>query len=254
MMLALKSIVAGFGAREVLGGVDLSVKPGEVVALLGRSGSGKSTLLQVAAGLLAPSEGEVERHHRVAYVFQEPRLLPWRRVLDNAAFGLKCRGVRRNERRRRAALMLERLGLADHTTAWPSELSGGMRQRVALARAFLIEPGLLLLDEPFSALDPGLRHELLGMLRTKLTRGCAVLLVTHDVTEAATIADRIVVLDGEPARIVLDRPLIGTGALRPLPEALRIAADLFGERTVTAAFAIDPRPFDSNIVSLTVAK
>lgn len=253
MSLALRDIRAGYGPREILGGITLAVRPGDVAAVLGRSGSGKSTLLQVAAGLLAPASGEIDRPRRLAYVFQEPRLLPWRRVLDNAAFGLKCLGIGRRERRRRAAAMLGRLGLGDVAAHWPAELSGGMRQRVALARALLVEPGLLLLDEPFSALDPGLRQELLTILRTELSRDCAVVLVTHDVAEAATVADRLVVLDGEPARVVVDRRLPRAARLRPLDDALRIAADLFADRAVATAFAVATRPVPSNIVPLKVS-
>jgi NitT/TauT family transport system ATP-binding protein len=254
MSVAFDKVHAGYGPREVLGGVSLAVRSGEIVALLGRSGSGKSTLLQVAAGLLAATNGRVERDARLACVFQEPRLLPWRSVLDNAAFGLKCRGVGRRERRRRADAMLARLGMADSAAAWPAELSGGMRQRVALARAFLVNPRLLLLDEPFSSLDPGLRQELLAMLRLELHRDCAVLLVTHDVTEAAAVADRIFVLDHDPARIVVDRSLPRATSLRSLPEALRIAADLFAEDAVAAAFAVDDSPQSANVVPLRAAK
>lgn len=254
MSLLFDEVRAGYGPREVLAGISLAVRPGEIVALLGRSGSGKSTLLQVAAGLLTPTSGGVERNEQLAYVFQEPRLLPWRSVLDNAAFGLKCRGVRRRERRRRAEAMLARLGIADSAASWPAELSGGMRQRVALARAFLVEPRLLLLDEPFSSLDPGLRQELLAMLRLELHRDCAVLFVTHDVTEAAALADRIVVLDGDPAVIVLDRSLPRAASLRPLPDALRIAADLVAEDVVAAAFAVNGRSETANVVPLRAAK
>ncbi|PWB62253.1 MAG: hypothetical protein C3F17_11525 [Bradyrhizobiaceae bacterium] len=238
MSLAMTGIRAAYGLREILGGIDLAVPGGTIVAVIGRSGSGKSTLLQVAAGLLAPTAGEVAQEDRIACVFQEPRLLPWRRVVDNAGFGLKCLGVGRRERRRRAAAMLARLGLGDVLDAWPAELSGGMRQRVALARAFLVEPRLLVLDEPFSALDPGLRFELLAILRSELSSDCAVLMVTHDIAEAATVADRIVVLDGEPATVTLAHPLGRARQPRAPHEAHQIAAQLFADRRVAAAFAL----------------
>jgi NitT/TauT family transport system ATP-binding protein len=250
MSLVMSDVRAGYGLREILGGIDLTVPPGAIVAVIGRSGSGKSTLLQVAAGLLTPSAGEVKREARIACVFQEPRLLPWRRVRDNAAFGLKCLGLNRRERRRRAEAMLTRLGLADAMDVWPAELSGGMRQRVALARAFLVEPKLLVLDEPFSALDPGLRFELLAMLRTELAGDCAVLMVTHDIAEAATVADRIIVLDREPARIALDHTLGRARQPRSPREAHHIAAQLFADRRVAAAFALQS---PSNVVSLKVS-
>ncbi|MCC6948418.1 MAG: ABC transporter ATP-binding protein [Bradyrhizobiaceae bacterium] len=251
MSLQMSGIHAAYGLREVLAGIDLSIPAGSITAVIGRSGSGKSTLLQVAAGLLAPQAGEVACDGRLACVFQDARLLPWCRARDNAAFGLKCLGVARRERRERAAAMLTRLGLADAVDCWPAELSGGMRQRVALARAFLVAPRVLLLDEPFSALDPGLRLELLSMLRTELACNCAVLMVTHDVSEAATIADRIVVLDGQPASIVVEHDLGRPVRPRSLPEAHWIAARLFADQKVAAAFAIDSAP--SNVVSLKVS-
>ena len=250
MSLRLDGIHHAYGLRPVLEGIDLSVRDGEIVAVLGRSGVGKTTLLQIAAGLLPPSAGEVTRTGVVAAVFQEPRLLPWRRVVDNAAFALKCRGVARKERRRRALLMLDRLGLGDTADLWPSELSGGMRQRVALARAFLIEPKVLLLDEPFSSLDLGLRRELLAILSNEVGGDCAVLMITHDVVEAATIADRIVVFDGTPARIVLDHGLAGMPRLRSLPDAHRIAANLLADHRVSAAFSVDGPVAFSNVVKL----
>lgn len=250
MTLRLSGIHHAYGQRSVLEGIDFSVRGGEIVAVLGRSGVGKTTLLQIAAGLLMPSTGEVTRTGAVAAVFQEPRLLPWRRVLDNAAFALKCRGVARTERRRRALLMLDRLGLGDAVDLWPSELSGGMRQRVALARAFLIEPKVLLLDEPFSSLDIGLRKELLTILSNEVGGDCAVLMITHDMVEAATIADRIVVLDGVPARIVAEQSFAGAPRMRTLPDAHRIAANLLADHRVSIAFSVDSPAPSSNVVKL----
>jgi len=250
MTLRLCDIHRAYGLKPALGGIDLSVRAGEVVAVLGRSGAGKTTLLQIAAGLLSPSAGDILRTGTVAAVFQEPRLLPWRRVIDNAAFALKCRGIGRRERHRRALLMLERLELSDVADAWPSELSGGMRQRVALARAFLIEPRILLLDEPFTALDVGLRKELLAILSQEISGDCAVLMITHDVVEAATIADRIVVLDGSPACIVADHRLADSSQPRSLPDAHRIAANLFADPHIAVAFSVNGPPIPSNVLKL----
>jgi NitT/TauT family transport system ATP-binding protein len=250
MTVTMRDVSHAYGPKPVLDAITLAVRGGEVVAVLGRSGAGKTTLLQIAAGLLRPASGEAVCGGPVAAVFQEPRLLPWRRVLDNAAFGLKCRGVARAERRARARRMLRRLQLADAADLWPAELSGGMRQRVALARAFLIEPKVLLLDEPFAALDVGLRRELLAILRTEIAADCAVLMITHDVVEAATVADRIVVLDGAPARIVVDHVLHGGPRLRPLPAAHRIAANLFADRRVAQAFGVNGEISPANVIAL----
>ncbi|MEU8379993.1 ABC transporter ATP-binding protein [Streptosporangium sp. NPDC048865] len=180
-----------FAGTTVLDGVDLRIERGEVVALLGESGSGKSTLLRILAGLDEEASGDFTTSGSKAVVFQEHRLLPWKRVADNVALG-----VRGRDARERAATALEEVGLADRGGAWPSELSGGQSQRVAFARALVREPDLLLLDEPFGALDALTRlkmQALFGRLRAR--HGFAALLVTHDVEEALLLADRLLVLD-----------------------------------------------------------
>ncbi|GII22758.1 ABC transporter ATP-binding protein [Planosporangium mesophilum] len=180
-----------FGAATVLNGVDLVVGRGEVVALLGSSGSGKSTLLRILAGLDAEADGEVTTNGRVAVVFQEHRLMPWKRVADNVALGLRGADVPE-----RTAAALAEVGLAERTRAWPAELSGGQSQRVAVARALVRQPDLLLLDEPFGALDALTRLKMQALLqRLRLEHGFAALLVTHDVDEALLLADRILILD-----------------------------------------------------------
>ena len=186
-----------FGDHVVLDGLDLHVAPGEFVALLGRSGSGKSTLLRVLGALDGDVIGRVLVPERRAIVFQEPRLLPWQRVLRNVIIGLP------SSARTRGLGALDEVGLADKATVWPRTLSGGEAQRVALARALVREPQLLLLDEPFGALDALTRIRMHGLLQELYARHRpAVVLVTHDVDEAITLADRVVVLtDG---RISLD--------------------------------------------------
>ena len=214
LALALRGVGHRFGPETVLEGVDLRIAPGEVLALLGRSGCGKTTLLRIAAGLLTPSEGAVRTDFsRSAIVFQQPSLLPWKRLLDNIALGLKARGVPRAERHARAAALAAQVGLRpeDHAK-YPAELSGGMQSRAALARAFAVDPALLLLDEPFSALDIGLRAEMHGLLARQVSqRGCAALLVTHDLMDAVRLAHQLVLLRPEPGRVQarfrLDRPL-----------------------------------------------
>jgi sulfonate transport system ATP-binding protein len=179
----------------VLSGVDLSIADGEFVALLGRSGTGKSTLLRILGGLDPSYEGEVLVPERRAVVFQEPRLLPWQRVLPNVSLGLKPSGGRDGVRRLSLDALAE-VGLRDHAQAWPVTLSGGESQRVALARALVREPQLMLLDEPFGALDALTRSRMHVLLRELWSRHQpAVLLVTHDVDEAIGLADRVLVLD-----------------------------------------------------------
>jgi NitT/TauT family transport system ATP-binding protein len=207
----LRRVFAKSGA--VIDGLDLDVAAGSFVALLGPSGCGKSTLLRVIAGLDAPDAGTVKLEGgspraRVAFVFQDAHLLPWRNVLDNAALPLELTGVSVEERRAHARKTLGDVGLAEATTKLPHELSGGMRMRVSLARALVTEPDLLLLDEPFAALDEMTRQRLDDQLRELWAeRGLTVLFVTHSVDEAAYLAERAIVLSPRPARIVEDRTL-----------------------------------------------
>ncbi|MDE1157185.1 MAG: ABC transporter ATP-binding protein [Neorhizobium sp.] len=190
-LVDIRKLTRSFGGPAVLDGIDLSIAPGEFVALLGRSGSGKSTLLRVLSGLdTAPAE-RLEIPKRRSVVFQEPRLLPWKSVIQNAVLG-----VDHSNAKARAQQALTDVGLSHRTQAWPLTLSGGEAQRAALARALVREPELLLLDEPFAALDALTRlrmHDLVFDLWRK--HNCAVLLVTHDVWEAVALADRILVLD-----------------------------------------------------------
>lgn len=203
-MLELDNIGHVFGMNRVLDGVSLTLAPGEAVCLVGPSGCGKTTLLRVAAGLVSPDEGRVtDGFHRSAVVFQEGRLLPWRRLLDNIALGLKAAGMPRRERLPRARALAAELGLGECHEHFPHELSGGMQQRAALARALAVEADCLLLDEPFSALDVGLRSEAQSLLLDLLARrGIAALMVTHDLTEALRLGHRVVVLSPAPGRIV----------------------------------------------------
>ncbi|GIJ24497.1 ABC transporter ATP-binding protein [Micromonospora lutea] len=190
-----------FGDTVVLDGIDLTIGSGEVVALLGGSGSGKTTLLRILAGLDQDATGDWQVRGNLAVVFQEHRLLPWKRVADNVALGVPGPDVQR-----RTAAALTEVGLAGRERAWPAELSGGQSQRVAVARALVREPDLLLLDEPFGALDALTRlrmQALFGRLRAE--HGFAALLVTHDVEEALLLADRTLVLAG--GRVVDDTPV-----------------------------------------------
>lgn len=199
-------LTVAFGDNVVLRNLDLHIAPGEFVALLGRSGSGKTTLLRVLAGLQTHSAGELHVPAARSVVFQEARLLPWKRVIDNVAIGL-----REPDARERAAAALREVGLEHRRDAWPATLSGGEAQRAGLARAIVREPHFLLLDEPFASIDALTRLRMYDLVIGLWRRhGPSVLLVTHDVDEALILADRIVILDaGRIAanlRVDLPRP------------------------------------------------
>ena len=192
-----------FGERAVIDALDIDIAPGEFVALIGASGCGKSTLLRIVAGLDADIAGEVIVSERRAVAFQAPRLMPWKRVWRNVVLGLPDGGGRD---RRRADAALAEVGLAHRADVWPKVLSGGEAQRAALARALVREPELLLLDEPFGALDALTRLKAQALVAElwQLHR-CAVLLVTHDVQEALLLADRVLMMDN--GRIAHELPV-----------------------------------------------
>jgi sulfonate transport system ATP-binding protein len=199
--LDLDKVSKSFGTRQVLHDVELALRPGEFVAIVGRSGCGKSTLLRAIAGLETTDQGSIKIGAgsiaaSIRIMFQEARLLPWKTVLENVALGLP-RSLSA------AAATLATVGLAERADDWPAELSGGQRQRVALARALLHEPQLLLLDEPLGALDALTRIEMQQLIESLwLARGFTAVLVTHDVQEALALADRVVLI--EDGRITLD--------------------------------------------------
>ncbi|MET0511487.1 MAG: ABC transporter ATP-binding protein [Thermoleophilaceae bacterium] len=203
-----------YGALTALDQINLRVRSGEVLAVVGPSGCGKSTLLELVAGLQEPDEGVIrvqaagsaaERRAACAYMPQRDLLLPWRDALGNAALALECQRVPRAEARRRPEPLFERFGLAEFERSRPAALSGGMRQRVAFLRTLLAGRPLLLLDEPFGALDAITRADLQEWLAATLAvEPRTVVLVTHDVEEAAFLADRIVVLSPRPGRIVAE--------------------------------------------------
>ncbi|ASU82820.1 sulfonate ABC transporter ATP-binding protein [Nocardiopsis gilva YIM 90087] len=217
----VRGLDRAFGGDRVLRGLDLDLAPGEFTALLGRSGSGKSTLLRVLAGLDGDYDGEAAADGAVAVAFQEPRLLPWKRVWANIVLG-----VATDAPREAATAALAEVGLAERADAWPLTLSGGQAQRVSLARALIREPRLLLLDEPFGALDALTRatmHDL--VLKLWQRHRPAVLIVTHDVDEALLLADRALVLtDGRISHDIdvdLERP-----RRRQDPRAAELRAEL----------------------------
>lgn len=203
----------GEGGVVALENLDLTVRAGEFLAILGPSGCGKSTLLRLVAGLDRPSDGNVRvgpqgmpPRGSVAYVFQDPHLMPWRNVIDNVALPLELRGESKSQRRATALAAVEQVGLADASRRYPNQLSGGMRMRVSLARALVTEPELLLMDEPFGALDE-LTRQMLDQQLYDLwrERGMTVLFVTHAVHEAVFLSRRAIVMTRRPGRIILDR-------------------------------------------------
>ena len=203
----------GHGVFTVLQNINLSIRAGEVLALLGRSGSGKSTLLRILAGLIPPTEGQVKSNGsvlrgpnpNVAMVFQSFALLPWQTVLENVELGLTARGVKPAERRGRALKAIDMVGLDGFESAYPKELSGGMKQRVGFARAFVVEPQVLFMDEPFSALDvltaENLRGEISDLWEAGTFPAKSIVLVTHNIEEAVLLADRVVILGANPGHI-----------------------------------------------------
>jgi sulfonate transport system ATP-binding protein len=192
----LSNVNKWYGTRHVLNNVSLEIRTHEIVALVGRSGCGKSTVLRVLAGLSPDHTGSREVLGAPAVAFQEPRLFPWRDVLTNVRYGLNRTQLSHDAARRRSEQALAEIGLAEHATAWPLTLSGGQAQRVSLARALVAEPQLLLLDEPFGALDALTRLSMRALLLELWRRhGFGVLLVTHDVDEAVELADRVVVME-----------------------------------------------------------
>ncbi|MGF1642053.1 MAG: ABC transporter ATP-binding protein [Thiotrichales bacterium] len=247
--LTVSAVSHRFGLTEVLQGVSLMVAHGETVALVGPSGCGKTTLLNLCGGLLRASDGEiVNAFATTAHMFQQPRLLPWKTALDNIALGLKARGMAQSERHRRAKALALEMGLdSSDLDKFPHELSGGMQSRVALARAFAIEPDLLLLDEPFSALDIGLKSELYGLLLAQVAeRNAGVLMITHDLMEAVRLAHRVLVMAPEPGRIVKRFPLATDPARRDDAFVYHTTGELMRAPEVRASFGLRTAPNEAS--------
>ena len=203
------------GSTSALDGVSLTLNGGQLVCLVGPSGCGKSSLLKVLAGLIEPTAGRFSvalepdtRRLPCAMVFQDHCVFPWMSVLDNVAFGLEFRSLRRSEKHRQAREFIDQVGLAAFAGSYPHELSVGMRQRVALARAFVANPQILLMDEPFAAIDAltklVLQEELMKMWNRHPT---LIVYVTHDLAEAVLLGDRVLVMSGRPGSILLDIPI-----------------------------------------------
>jgi len=225
-----RTFATGSGVVVALGPLDLEIAEGEFVCIVGPSGCGKSTFLRMVAGLVAPSSGEVDltthdsTHAPTAVVFQDYSIYPWKRVLDNVRFGLDLQGVPKRKGNAIAREYLAKLGLSDRAGAYPDELSGGMKQRVAIARALAVEPEILLMDEPFAALDAQMRHvlqdELLALWQSDRR---TVVFITHSLEEAILLGDRVVVMSARPGRVIASKP-VPFGRPRD-PEAVRASAE-----------------------------
>ena len=239
MRVEIEAATRRFGAMTALDPVDLDIADGQFIAIVGPSGCGKSTLLRIIAGLLPASGGRVRIDGRetegpvteLGIVFQQPVLLEWRTALRNVLFQVEMRGHRPAAWRDRALALLEQVGLTDFADSYPHALSGGMRQRVAIARGLLHDPGLLLMDEPFGALDALTREQMrIDLEALWLRRKMTVLFVTHSIDEAVLLADRVVVMSPRPGRIerVIDIPIARLRGLRARrdPEFLRIEAEI----------------------------
>jgi sulfonate transport system ATP-binding protein len=222
---------------RALDGISIEVAPGEILVVIGGSGCGKSTMLRAISGLDTPTQGKVvldgtvitAPHEQIGIIFQEPRLLPWLRVADNVGFGLG--GCPRDERRTRVANALRRVGLSEKAGVWPRELSGGQTQRVAILRALVPRPRVLLLDEPFSALDAFTRADLQNLLLDLWTDlRPTLIMVTHDVDEAIVLADRVMVMRPRPGRVYEE-----IACDLPRPRDRRSAAFDFVKRRVLVA-------------------
>ncbi len=232
----------------VLDDVDLTLRPNEIVGLLGRSGSGKSTLLRTIAGLIRPTEGHVtlrdmpgdDSAHGVAMVFQSFALFPWLTVQQNVELGLEAQGVSAEERRKRALAAIDLIGLDGFENAYPKELSGGMRQRVGLARALVVQPSVLLMDEPFSALDvltaETLRTDLLDLWCEGRMPIRSILIVTHNIEEAVLMCDRILVFSSNPGRVIAEIKVDMPQPRKRLDPAFRaLVDDIYARMTTRTA-------------------
>ncbi|MET7857203.1 ABC transporter ATP-binding protein [Streptomyces sp. NPDC005318] len=231
-----RSFGRGAKALPALGPVDLAIAPGEFTCLVGPSGCGKSTLLRIAAGLLRPSAGRLSIRaaspHPAPMIFQDYGIYDWKTVLANVRFGLDIQRVPRRDADARARDWLGRMGLSEFAGAYPATLSGGMRQRVAIARALAVEPEILLMDEPFAALDAQLRtilqDELLDLTQTTRT---TTLFITHSLEEAIVLGDRVLVMSARPGRIIAERrpPFTRprTGDVRSAPEFTVLKSELW---------------------------
>ena len=223
--IAFEGVTRRFGAYAAIEDIQFDVRPGSFVSVVGPSGCGKSTLLNLAAGLLAPTSGVVRildepldgLNRHAAYMFQQDALLPWKTVLGNVALGLRFRGVASRQAEARAREWVVRVGLERFERAYPAQLSGGMRKRAAMAQSWIVDPAILLMDEPFSALDVHTRHRMEAELLSLWTASPkTILFVTHDLEDAIALSDEVMVLSAGPASRVVARHAVDLARPRDL--------------------------------------
>lgn len=225
--------------QQTLAPCSLSLQKGQITSLIGPSGCGKSTFLKIAAELITPSSGKVSNQaEKTAVLFQEHRLLPWKSLLNNISFGLKGQHLSKFQRMNRARTVAYAMGFTeDDLIKYPSELSGGMRQRGALARALAVEPDLLFLDEPFSALDIGRRRELYRLVLHQVEqKQCSVLMVTHDVTEALALSDRVLIMAPDPGHFVKEYEVPIPRQERTRRNLMELEAKLLADDRIASLF------------------
>ena len=248
-LLALERIYYQYGCRPILDGIGFTLEPGRILCITGPSGCGKTTLLRITAGLIQPSTGIVKNGFAgTAYVFQEPRLLPWRTTQENLAFGLKARGLTKQERERSSKQLAGQLGLEQALHHYPHQLSGGMQQRVALGRALAVNPDLLLLDEPFNGLDVGRRREFQEMvLRLLSHRNLAACIVSHELAEAVRLGHSLLVMSPPPSRIVHQWQSSLPPASRDEAYIYREVSQLLALPRVSSCFGLKNIPSQANL-------
>ncbi|MBA3813057.1 MAG: AAA-associated domain-containing protein [Alphaproteobacteria bacterium] len=253
-LLTIENISKWYGKGEkralVLDHINLTIKENEFITILGKSGCGKSTLLRIIAGLIEPNEGQILYHEkkftptspRIAMVFQSHALFPWLNVLENVELGLEALNLESQERRKKALEAIDLIGLDGYESAFPKELSGGMRQRVGFARALVVNPDILLLDEPFSALDvltaENIRNDLMELWIEKRIPTKAIIMVSHNVTEAIELANRLVILSHNPGRILKE---MDVALIYPRDETSHLFQDLV-DKVYTALLSTDEYP------------
>ena len=212
IVLRARGIWKSYNGRTVLADVDVEARRGELTAIIGPNGAGKTTLLRILAGLEPPDRGTVEAHGRVLLVFQENLLLPWRRLRDNILLGLRYHKVPPGKRLERLRRVAELLGITEHLDKYPGEVSGGTARKAAIARMLVLEPDVLLLDEPLAGLDAGSRRSLLEALCSLARQGRAIIVVDHSLSDVATYADVVYVLSQAPGRVIARLVLRGLAA------------------------------------------